>query len=254
MKTLTITNQKGGVGKTTLVVNLAQFTAIQHDKKVAVIDLDTQGNASWTLASDIVANVGDIFFDNNDNKIEFNATRKLNVISSDFRLANIEKIDVVDIADKLSKIKARLSEQGVDFFIIDTPPSMGNALVSTLLVTDYVLCPIELEAYSLQGVKKMRTVIGNVKTRNTALTELGLLPSRVDNRNHNHRKQLVEIQQAFPELVCPYSVFQRASIADAVSDRSWIGYNKKSSAKRATTELASLTNWVLNKIELIQED
>ena len=251
MKTLAITNQKGGVGKTTLVVNLAQFTAIQHDKKVAVIDLDTQGNASWTLASDIVANVGDIFF---DNKIEFNATRKLNVISSDFRLANIEKIDVVDIADKLSKIKARLSEQGVDFFIIDTPPSMGNALVSTLLVTDYVLCPIELEAYSLQGVKKMRTVIGNVKTRNTALTELGLLPSRVDNRNHNHRKQLVEIQQAFPELVCPYSVFQRASIADAVSDRSWIGYNKKSSAKRATTELANLTNWVLNKIELIQED
>ena len=248
MKTLAITNQKGGVGKTTLVINLAQFTAIQHDKKVAVIDLDTQGNASWTLASDIVANVGDIFF---DNKIEsLNATRNLNVISSDYRLANIEKIDVVEIAEKLGRIKTRLSEQDVDFFIIDTPPSMGNALVSTLLVTDYVLCPIELEAYSLQGVKKMRTVIGNVKSRNTALKELGLLPSRVDNRNHNHRKQLAEIQQAFPELVCPYSVFQRSSIADAVSDRSWIGYNKKASAKRATAELASLTNWVLNKIEL----
>ena len=152
MKTLTITNQKGGVGKTTLVINLAQFASIEHKYKGAVIDLDTQGNASWTLASDVIANTGNIFF---ENKIDtLTASRDLNVISSDYRLANIEKIDVEQIAYNLKAIQKKLQEQNVDLFIIDTPPSMGNALVSSLLVADYVLCPIELEAFSLIGSYK----------------------------------------------------------------------------------------------------
>ena len=248
MKTITITNQKGGVGKTTLVINLAQFATIEHKYKVAVIDLDTQGNASWTLASDVIANTGNIFF---DNKIDsLNASRDLNVISSDYRLANIEKIDVEQIAYNLKAIQKKLQEQNVDLFIIDTPPSMGNALVSSLLVADYVLCPIELEAFSLQGVHKMRNVINNIRTINSDLTELGLLPSRVENRNATHRRQLLEIQQSFPQLICPYSIFNRSSIADAVSERTWIGNNKKTCARKAAHELSDVTNWILQRIEL----
>ena len=120
----------------------------------------------------------------------------------------------------------------------------------SLLVADYVLCPIELEAFSLQGVHKMRNVINNIKTLNSDLTELGLLPSRVENRNATHRRQLHEIQQSFPQLICPYSIFNRSSIADAVSERTWIGNNKKNSAKKAAHELSDVTNWILQRIEL----
>lgn len=249
MKTLAIANQKGGVGKTTIVVNLAQFASYSYGKKVAVIDLDTQGNASWTLADNAVSlKLGDVFF--SDEEQSFSVNENISLISSDYKLANIEKLNVEDICEKLKKIKNQLEQQGVELFIIDTPPSMGNALVSTLLVADFVLCPIELEAFSLQGVKKMRTVINNVKQKNSNITELGLLPSRVDNRNANHRKQLAEMKQLYTKLVCPFSISLRSSVADAISSRTWLGKNKKRSAKSAIVEFSSLTDWVLHQTEL----
>ena len=88
------------------------------------------------------------------------------------------------------------------------------------------------------------------KYKVAVLTELGLLPSRVENRNATHRRQLLEIQQSFPQLICPYSIFNRSSIADAVSERTWIGNNKKTCARKAAHELSDVTNWILQRIEL----
>ncbi len=254
MKTLVVAQQKGGVGKTSSLVHLA-FDFLERGLRVAVIDLDTQGNASFTLQEFASGyQVSQMFDQNGDSLREWFADLPngplMRLIESDAVLANMEKRTLTDAAPVFKDNIQALSDLGFDVVLIDTAPALGVSLAAALYAADSVLSPIELEAYSIQGIKKMLTTIANVRKINTKLQFLGMVPSKVDARNPRHVRHQDELQTAYPQLMIPVAIGLRSSIADALASGVPVWKIKKTAARKATKEVRALAAYVFEKMEI----
>lgn len=250
MKTLVIANQKGGVGKTATLVHLA-FDFLERGLKVAVVDLDTQANASYSLhdyGSGFFAS--QLFSGDFVGFVTLDETPRISLIASDASLANIEKLALAEAGKQLRQTIGVLDMQGFDVCLIDTAPSLGISMASAILAADYVLSPIELEVYSIQGIKKMMTTVANLRKANTKLKFLGVVPSKVDSRNPRHGKHLAELSAAYPQFMFPASIGLRSSIADALALRVPVWKIKKTAARQAAKEIRALAQNVFNMMEL----
>lgn len=248
MKTIVIANQKGGVGKTSTLVHLA-FDFAERGLKVAVIDLDTQGNASFTLAvhkSEIASSAlfGDL------SKFDLAPIDNIALIGADGRLADLEKLDLQEAASAFRGSIAAIEAHGFDVCLIDTAPSLGNAMASALLAADFVASPIELEAYALQGIQKMNATIAAIRKANTKLQFLGMIPSKVDGRNPRHTRHLAELTAAYPSLIMPTPIGYRSSIADALASHCPVWEIRKTSARVAAKEVRAMTQYIHDKMEI----
>lgn len=248
MKTLVTANQKGGVGKTSTLVHLA-FDFYERGQKVAVIDLDTQGNASFTLQKFKSGIMASSLF-NSERLSLIETDEKMVLIESDASLANMEIMSLGKASENFRSNIASLSEQGFDVCLIDTAPSLGVTMAAALVASDYVLSPIELEAYSIQGIKKMNAAISNVRKANPKLQFLGMVPSKVDGRNPRHGRHLKQLQTAFPQLIIPTSIGLRSSIADALASGVPVWEIKKTAARKAAKEIRALADLVFTKMEI----
>lgn len=259
MKILVVAQQKGGVGKTSSVVHLA-FDFLERGLRVAVIDLDTQANASFTLgqykvnakASGFFGDVPPSGWPAAAGEVDGQVQPRMVLIEADPELANAVFLPLDKAKKNLKANLAALAVQGFDVCLIDTAPGLGVALVAALYAADCVLSPIELEAYSIQGIKMMLTTIMNVRKENTQLKFLGMVPSKVDARNPRHVRHQVELQQAYPSLMAPASIGLRSSIADALASGVPVWKIKKTAARKATNELRELAKYVFEKMEIGQ--
>jgi chromosome partitioning protein len=252
MRTLVVAQQKGGVGKTSTLVHLA-FDFLERGLRVAVIDLDTQANASFTLKEFKSGYLASQMFDNRADSLlaSFNDLPEgplLQVISSDAVLANMESRNLNEAAAVFKENVKALCESGFDVVLIDTPPALGVSLATALFAADYVLSPIELEIYSIQGIKKMLTTISNIKKKNVGLKFLGMLPSKVDSRNPRHKRHLDELKAAYPQLIVPVSVGLRSSIADALASGVPVWKIKKTAARKAASEVRALSAHIFKEM------
>lgn len=254
MKTLVTAIQKGGQGKTFATCHLA-FDFQERGLRVVVIDLDTQGNASWTLdshdsgysASRLFSAAGDElqnWFSGRDNN-------GLALIAADASLANLDKMDLAQAARAL-RASIEALDDIFDVCLIDTAPSLGVAMTAAVLAADYMLSPVEMEAYSLQGMKKMVAVISNLRKQNPKLRFLGMVPNKVDARKPRHVANLAALQQAYPQLVLPFSVGARDSIAQALGEKVPVWKIKKTAARKAIKEVRGLADYVYTKMEITQ--
>ncbi len=246
MKNMVVANQKGGVGKTSFVVHLAFYFA-EQGKKVVVIDGDTQGNASHTLQLHRSGSVASQVFTGDTKSIKDKVKPVeggVVLIEADAGLADIDKHSLSDASVSFKQVVSVLDGAGFDLCIVDTPPSLGNAMVASLFSADYVLSPIELEVYSIKGIKKMMATISNVKKRNKKLRFLGMAASKVDGRNPRHRAHLEELSKAFPSLMLPTAIGLRSSIADALSKGVPVWKIKKTAARVAGKEVKALASYV----------
>jgi len=254
MKTLVTAIQKGGQGKTFTTCHLA-FDFQERGLRVVVIDLDTQGNASWTLdshdsgysASRLFSAAGDElrnWFSGRDNN-------GLALIAADASLANLDKTDLAQAARAL-RASIEALDDIFDVCLIDTAPSLGVAMTAAVLAADYMLSPVEMEAYSLQGMKKMVAVISNLRKQNPKLRFLGMVPNKVDARKPRHVANLAALQQAYPQLVLPFSVGARDSIAQALGEKVPVWKIKKTAARKAIKEVRGLADYVFTKMEITQ--
>lgn len=250
MKTLVTANQKGGVGKTSTLVHLA-FDFFERGLKVAVIDLDTQANASYTLQNFQSGLTSSALFEGRVGVLEVpEEGPHMALIESDPRLADVEKLKLDQAGMNFRASIKALGEQGFDVCLIDTAPSLGVSMAAALLAADYVLSPIELEAYSIQGIKKMVTTISNVRRANPKLHFIGMVPSKVDARNPRHGRHLEELEKAYPQLMIPAGVGLRSSIADALASGVPVWKIKKTAARKAAKEVRALANHVFTKMEI----
>lgn len=253
MKTLVTAIQKGGQGKTFATCHLA-FDFQERGLRVVVIDLDTQANASFTLADHQCGYAASALFSGDTAGLRQSFEQRANdsglaVIAADPGLANLDKMDLAQAATALRASVTALGEF-FDVCLIDTAPSLGVAMTAAVLTADYMLSPIEMEAYSLQGMKKMVAVISNLRKQNPKLRFLGMVPNKVDARKPRHVNNLVTLQQAYPQLVLPFSIGARDSIAEALGEQMPVWKIKKSAARKATQEVRALADYVYTKMEI----
>jgi len=255
MKTLVTAIQKGGQGKTFATCHLA-LDFKERGLRVAVADLDVQGNASYTLSnykSGIKAS--QLFRASPDTLVSYfspSTDRTLCLIEGDPGLADIEGLMNVGEAASQLKINLKALSEFFDVLLIDTPPSLGVIMSSAVLVSDFMLSPLEMEAYSLQGFQKMVTVINNLRKLNPSLKFLGMVPNKVDGRKPRHVQNLSTLRNSYPDLMVPFAIGLRDSIAQALGEKMAVWEVKKTAARIASHEVRALAQYVIEKMEIEQ--
>lgn len=253
MYVISITNQKGGVGKTTTAVNVADEVA-SLGKRVLLIDLDPQGNASSGLGFrrsekgvyDLLCNTNSDDANNlssvkNSDLILTTRNPNLFVICGNQNLAGAE-IELVNATNRESKLKNAISnfEDEFDLVIIDCPPSLSILTINALVASDYILIPVQPEFYALEGVSLLIETIAKVKQLwNNKLEIIGVIMTMHDKRNILHRQVEDDLRKHFKSILFNVIITRNIRLAEAASfGKSIKDYDKNSSGSLAYTILA----------------
>lgn len=248
---IAITNQKGGVGKTTTTVNLAYFLA-KKGKKTLIIDFDPQGNASSGLDIDkqaLEATMSEVLLGEKTLADVIVATkhRLLSVAPSTSYLANTEA-QLGQANGRFIRLKHAIAElEGYDYVLIDCPPALSLLTVNSLIAARYVILPVQTEFYALEGLGQLLETMKLVrKNMNPTLDLLGVLPTMVDGRTTLSTQVLDEIKKHFPGKVFETLIPRNIRLAEAPSHGLPVGaYDRFSKGARA---YKSLAQEVLNRV------
>lgn len=250
MKTIVVTNKKGGVGKSTLSIHLAHYAA-EEGARVLVVDLDDQANATYVLEDYATGIKASALFQAAPLTIP-SSDRNIDLISADPALADLDR-GSLQAADQLDAHLTALSPS-YDLCILDTPPTAALRQVAALKAADYAVAPIELEQFSIQGIRAMLQVIYGVKQRfNPKLTFVGMVPNRFNAHAPAHKANLKQLLQENPTLVIPCPITLRSSIGEAATARVPVWKYGKTTAREAGKEVKAACAAIFQRIGGIRE-
>jgi chromosome partitioning protein len=234
-----VTNQKGGVGKTTSAVNIAYYLA-KMGKKTLLVDFDPQGNASSGLGIDkqsLEGSMTDVIIETKtlpeiiiptDHKNLFLAPATSHLANTEVELANANR--------RFTRLKNAIDNTpNYDFIIIDSPPSLSLLTVNGLIAARYVLLPVQAEFYALEGLGQLLETMKLIrKSMNPTLDLIGVLPTMVDGRTTLSGQVHEEIKKHFPGKVFKTVIPRNIRLAEAPSHGLPVGvYDKFSKGARA---------------------
>ena len=242
-KILAISNQKGGVGKTTTAVNLSAALGMKG-KKVLLVDLDPQGNATSSSGLEknkIKQTVYDLLINDLDITEVICKGKFYDVMPANQNLAAAE-LEMINIKHREALLKNKLHQKNkYDYILLDCPPSLGLITLNGLTAAHSVLIPMQCEYFALEGLTDLVNTIKKVKQfMNTDIQIEGLLRTIYDGRNTLTKEVSAQLFAYFPNKVYKTIVPRNVRIAEAPSHGlSAIQFDKRSKGAKAYLELAN---------------
>jgi len=228
MQIISVINQKGGVGKTTTVINLAAGLS-QINKKILVIDLDPQGNATTGLGLSNMDNSSDTIYGVLNGTREISDVVKktqfenLDIITSNVDLSGLE-VETADDSNRAFILKTKLASylnnsRGIyDYILIDCPPSLSLLTVMALVSSDSLLVPLQTEFFALEGLTQLMKTIERIKVNlNPDLKIRGILLTMYDKRNKLSSQVEKEARDYFSEKVYTTVIPRNVRLSEAPS-------------------------------------
>ncbi len=243
---ISIVNQKGGVGKTTTAVNLGAFLAKKR-KKVLVIDLDPQGNATSGYGfekSSLENTVYDLLVNEEEivNVIAPTSVKNVDMCPTNINLAGAE-VELVSAISRETILKRAIEPvlNQYDYIIVDCPPSLGLLTINALTACEGVIVPIQGEYYALEGLSQLVDTINMIKKKlNPQVGILGVVITMHDRRTQLTRQVVEEVQKYFGDKVFKTFIPRNVRLAEAPSHGLTIDeYDAKSKGSLAYQALAN---------------
>ena len=244
-KMIAIGNQKGGVGKTTTTVNLGAALAAM-DKKVLIIDSDSQGNASSGLGierGDVKNSLYEVLIDgvSIEESILHTSRDHLDIVPSTISLAAAE-IELIHLEGRESRLKEAVQpvRDQYDYILVDCPPSLGQLSINAFTASDTILIPVQAEYYALEGLSQLLNTIRLVqKSYNPHFRIEGVLITMLDARTNLGYEVVDEVRKYFQEKVYDTVISRNIRLSEAPSyGLSVIDYDPRSRGALMYKELA----------------
>jgi len=244
-KIIAITNQKGGVGKTTTSINLAAAIA-DTGKKVLVVDMDPQGNTTSGFGVDkneVENTVYELILEETTAQecVIKDVAKNVSLIPANVNLAGIE-VELIDMDDKQYVLKKEIDyiEDEYDYIFIDCPPSLNMLTINAMTTAQSVIVPIQCEYYALEGVSQLIHTINLVRQKlNKKLVIDGIVFTMYDSRTNLANEVVENVKENLNHHIYDTMIPRNVRLAEAPSHGVPITvYDSKSTGAEAYRELA----------------